>query len=44
METAQELGARTFVQYVRENGLYDLLTKGGPYTLFVPTDEAFAVI
>lgn len=44
LETAQELGARTFVQYVHQNGLYDLLTKGGPYTLFVPTDEAFAVI
>lgn len=43
LETARELGAEEFVRYVRQNGLHDLLTGGGPYTLFVPTDEAFAV-
>lgn len=44
LETAQELGAHEFVRYVRQHGLYDLLTcSGGPYTIFVPTDEAFAV-
>ncbi|XP_025198610.1 transforming growth factor-beta-induced protein ig-h3 [Melanaphis sacchari] len=44
METAQELGARQFVQYIQQHGLYDLLTSGGPYTIFVPTDEAFSKI
>lgn len=44
LETAQELGACEFVRYVRRHGLYDLLTSGGPYTIFVPTDEAFSVI
>jgi len=45
LETARELGAREFVRRVQQNGLYDLLTGdgGGPYTIFVPTDEAFAV-
>lgn len=43
LETAQQLGAHEFVRYVRQNGLYDLLTTGGPYTIFVPTDEAFVV-
>lgn len=44
METAQELGAGKFVQYIQQYGLHDLLISGGPYTIFVPTDEAFAVI
>lgn len=43
METAQELGAREFVRYIRQHGLYDSLTSGGPYTIFVPTDEAFSL-
>ncbi|XP_050441387.1 periostin [Adelges cooleyi] len=42
LETAQELGAREFVRYAKQNGLYDLLTTGGPYTIFAPTDDAFA--
>lgn len=42
LETAQELGASEFVRYVRQHGLYDSLTSGGPYTIFVPTDEAFS--
>jgi len=44
METAGELGANEFVRYIQQSGLYDSLTTGGPYTMFVPTDEAFAVI
>lgn len=47
LETARELGAREFVRHVQQQSeLYDLLTAGdsGPYTIFVPTDEAFAVI
>ncbi|VVC37673.1 FAS1 domain [Cinara cedri] len=42
LETARELGACEFVRYIQRHGLYDLLTSGGPYTIFVPTDEAFA--
>lgn len=46
LETARELGAHEFVRLARQlKSLYDLLTgDGGPYTVFVPTDEAFAVI
>lgn len=43
LEIAQELGACEFVRYIKMNGLYDMLTNGGPYTIFIPTDKAFAV-
>lgn len=43
LETALELGACKFVRYVRMNGLYEMLTSKGPYTIFIPTDDAFTV-
>lgn len=43
METVKSLGANVFARYAKQTGLFDTLGIGGPYTLFVPTDEAFAV-
>lgn len=43
VETAQEAGQfNTLVQAVQAAGLADTLAGNGPYTVFAPTDEAFA--
>ncbi|XP_050523657.1 periostin isoform X2 [Daktulosphaira vitifoliae] len=42
LETIKLLGANEFARYAMQCGLFDILEIGGPYTLFVPTDEAFA--
>ncbi len=34
----------TFLAAIKTAGLTDLLTTGGPYVLFVPTDDAFAAM
>ncbi|KAK3576826.1 hypothetical protein CHS0354_002616 [Potamilus streckersoni] len=40
-ELAQGLGATTFVELATEAGMADILTMGGPFTIFCPTNEAF---
>src|SRR5918994_439428 len=41
--TAERLeGLSTFFKAVRQSGLTDTLKGGGPFTVFAPTDEAFA--
>ena len=43
VETAIEAGNfKTLVKAVREAGLLDTLSREGPFTIFAPTDEAFA--
>ena len=43
IETAIKAGNfKTLITVVREADLYDTLSKEGPYTIFAPTDEAFA--
>ncbi|CAC5401052.1 unnamed protein product [Mytilus coruscus] len=42
VELAEKLGANTLVQLVKAAGLADVLATGGPFTVFGPTDEAFA--
>ena len=43
VETAINAGTfKTFIIALREAGLYDILCKEGPYTIFAPTDEAFS--
>ncbi len=43
IETADRTGLfRTLVNAVRTAGLVPILSVGGPFTLFAPTDEAFA--
>lgn len=37
-------GYGTFLDALRTAGLTDLLKSGGPYMLFIPTDEAFAAL
>ncbi|XP_046655629.1 periostin-like [Daphnia pulicaria] len=44
LETARELGATDFVQYVEESGLQKEWAREGAFTLFAPTNEAFANI
>jgi uncharacterized surface protein with fasciclin (FAS1) repeats len=42
LETAVENGSfRTLVSGIKAVGLMDKLSRGGPYTLFAPNDEAF---
>jgi len=43
-ETAESAGFSTLVTAVRAAGLEETLTMGGPFTVFAPTDEAFAKI
>ncbi|MFX0096974.1 MAG: fasciclin domain-containing protein [Candidatus Hodarchaeota archaeon] len=43
VETAIEAGSfKTLVKAVQTAGLVDTLSKKGPFTVFAPTDEAFA--
>jgi uncharacterized surface protein with fasciclin (FAS1) repeats len=43
LETAAERGTfRTLATAIRSAGLVDLISSKGPFTLFAPTDEAFA--
>ncbi len=43
LETLEDSGDfSTFVQLVRQAGMENRLTNQGPYTVFVPTDSAFA--
>jgi uncharacterized surface protein with fasciclin (FAS1) repeats len=45
IETAQELGQfKTLMTLVESADLLDLLKSPGPYTVFAPTDEAFAAL
>ena len=44
LDTARELGATDFVQYVEESGLDKEWTREGAFTLFAPTNEAFQSI
>jgi uncharacterized surface protein with fasciclin (FAS1) repeats len=43
VEVATEAGSfKTLLKAATEAGLVDTLSKGGPFTVFAPTDEAFA--
>ena len=43
VETAIDAGIfKTFIQVLQETGLVDTLSNEGPFTIFAPTDEAFA--
>jgi uncharacterized surface protein with fasciclin (FAS1) repeats len=45
IETATEAGSfTTLLAAVEAAGLVDVLSDGGPYTIFAPTDEAFAAL
>ncbi len=45
VETAIEAGSfQTLVKAVQQAGLVDVLSGDGPFTVFAPTDEAFAKI
>lgn len=39
---AEEAGFNTLIAAVKAAGLEDVLTNDGPFTVFAPTDEAFA--
>lgn len=41
VQTAEGAGYTTFASLARDAGLEDTLNKGGPYTVFAPTDIAF---
>ncbi len=41
VQTAEGAGYTTFASLARDAGLEDILSKGGPYTVFAPTDIAF---
>jgi len=43
-ETAQAAGFKTLVAAIDAAGLAETLTKEGPFTVFAPTDEAFAAL
>ena len=43
-ETAKEAGFSTLVAAVDAAGLAETLTNDGPFTVFAPTDEAFAAL
>lgn len=40
-QIAEGAGYTTFASLIRDSGLEDTLNKGGPYTIFTPTDIAF---
>ena len=43
IETAQQAGTfKTLIQAIGATELVEILTSPGPYTVFAPTDEAFA--
>lgn len=42
VQLAEKLGAKTLVSLVTDAGLADTLANGGPFTVFGPTDAAFA--
>ncbi|XP_062579129.1 protein sll1483-like, partial [Saccostrea cucullata] len=42
VQVAQQLGATTLLQLATEAGLADTLANGGPFTVFAPTNDAFA--
>ena len=42
LETARDIGATDFVKYVEESGLQKDWSREGAFTLFAPTNEAFA--
>lgn len=44
LDTARDLGATDFVRYVEESGLEKEWAREGAFTLFAPTNEAFANI
>ncbi|KUG19378.1 MAG: fasciclin domain-containing protein [Methanomicrobiaceae archaeon] len=45
IETLREAGSFSrFIEAIRAAGLEERLTRGGPYTVFAPTDEAFGRI
>ena len=44
VETATSTGFKTLITVVEAAGLLDILKSPGPYTIFAPTDEAFAKI
>jgi uncharacterized surface protein with fasciclin (FAS1) repeats len=45
IELAKEGGHfKTLITAIEKSGLVDTLTTGGPFTVFCPTDEAFAEI
>lgn len=41
LETARELGATKFVQYLEYSGIAEELIQDGTFTLFAPIDSAF---
>ncbi|HEY3363145.1 MAG TPA: fasciclin domain-containing protein, partial [Methanosarcina sp.] len=41
VQIAEGAGYTTFASLMRDSGLEDTLNKGGPYTIFAPTDLAF---
>jgi uncharacterized surface protein with fasciclin (FAS1) repeats len=43
-ETAKEAGFNTLVAAIDAAGLAETLSKEGPFTVFAPTDEAFAAL
>lgn len=42
VQVAEKLGATTLLEFATEAGLADTLATGGPFTVFAPTNEAFA--
>ncbi|XP_062585660.1 periostin-like isoform X3 [Saccostrea cucullata] len=42
VQVAQQLGATTLLELATEAGLADTLANGGPFTVFAPTNDAFA--
>lgn len=44
VKLAERLGAKTLVELVTKAGLADTLATGGPFTVFGPTDAAFAML
>ena len=41
LETARDLGATKFVEYLEQSGIANDLNQEGTFTLFAPTDQAF---